>query len=54
MKIHERDDHIHEAMRILSGLQSLLCETGEQITIEADGLYVLLGCALSKLKATQT
>ncbi|MEM7296028.1 MAG: hypothetical protein AAF330_05290 [Pseudomonadota bacterium] len=47
----ERQDQINDAMDIVRCLQSLICEARDEITVEADGLYKVLDCVLSKLKA---
>ena len=55
MKPHERQDLLDEASAILSCLQSFLCEANrDHVTLEADGLYVLLGCVLTRLKDART
>lgn len=52
MREHERQDHINEAKALLACVQSLLCETRHKdVTLEADGLSVLLNCVVNKLDA---
>lgn len=49
----EREEQIHDAIAIVQCLQSLLCEAKNDVTLEANGLYVLLGCILKRLNAAQ-
>lgn len=51
MKAHERQDHINDAIALLDCIQSLLCEVRQDVTMEANGLYALLGCVRNKLRA---
>jgi hypothetical protein len=44
------ENAVNDAIAILSCIQSLLCEVRKDVTVEADGLYMLLGCVMERLK----
>ena len=46
----DRQNAINDAVAILSCIQSLLCEARKDVTVEADGLYMLLACVIDRLQ----
>lgn len=50
MNKQELEDAVNDAVAILGCVQSLLAEARKDITVEADGLYMLLGCVINRLK----
>lgn len=44
------EDHINEALAILICLQSLLADHRDEVTLETEGLYVMLSCVVTRLR----